>query len=124
LPPRARKCSYSLNSPAISATHSVWNSMWHCPDNASQGNRKHHNQHGIVASAEALRPEQVSLIGNRGAYRRPNESLKKTHTSCDGTGRHDCDGAAGVIANTTTSAATTTSTATATSGATATTAAS
>jgi methionine-S-sulfoxide reductase len=44
--------------------------------------------------------------GTEEPNRRPNESLKNTHTSCDGTGRHDCDGAASVIANTTTSAAT------------------
>ena len=52
--------------------------------------------------------------GTEEPNRRPNESLEETHTSCDGTGRHDCDGAAGVIANTTTSAATATSGATAT----------
>jgi len=34
------------------------------------------------------------------------KTFKNTRTSSDGTGRHDCDGAASVIANTTTSAAT------------------
>jgi hypothetical protein len=31
--------------------------------------------------------------GTEEPNRRPNETLKNTHTSCDGTGRHDCDGA-------------------------------
>jgi hypothetical protein len=36
-------------------------SMWNCPDNASRDNRKHPNQRGIVASPDALLPEQRSL---------------------------------------------------------------
>ena len=53
--------------------------------------------------------------GTEEPSRRPMKACKNTHTSCDGTGRHDCDGAASVIANTTTSAATASSAATAAS---------
>jgi hypothetical protein len=40
-------------------------SVWNCPDNASQDNRKHHNQRRIVASPDALLQGQWSLIGGR-----------------------------------------------------------